>query len=95
MDKKLKVLTVCGAGVGTSNLMRSYVEDAFKELGIKVQVENAGLSRAKSLSPDLVITSPSFKSLGDELAVDVIILQNLFDKDGIKAKIAEWIKSKE
>ena len=40
--KDLKVLTVCGAGVGTSTLLRMNINDAFKAFNLPfgVKVEN-------------------------------------------------------
>ena len=58
--KDLKVLTVCGAGVGTSTLLRMNINDAFKafNLPFSVKVENTSLSRAKGVADGSVWLFP-------------------------------------
>lgn len=95
MSKVLKVVVVCGAGVGTSNMMKAYIEEAFSSLDIKTSIENVGLARAKSTAGDVLITSTLFKYLAQEVSIDVIVVKNLFDKEEIKNQVETWVKSKD
>jgi len=93
--KKYEILTICGAGVGSSNFIKMNVEETLEELGIRARVQNVGLSRAKATRSDLIITSPSFKNDVEEIGSDVIVVKNLFDKKEIKEKLEEYFKEKE
>lgn len=94
--KELKVLTVCGAGVGTSTLLRMNINDAFKsfQLPFHVKVENTSLSRAKGTSCDLIVTFESFAADAHKFCPDVIVIQNLMDKKELAAKIHDYLTSK-
>lgn len=94
--KELKVLTVCGAGVGTSTLLRMNINDAFRsfKLPFRVKVENTSLSRAKGTSCDLIVTFESFAADAHKLCPDVIVIQNLMDKKELTAKIHDYLEGK-
>ena len=87
--KSFKVITVCGAGVGTSTLLRMNIDKTFKKfaLPLEVTVENKGLSMSKGLMCDAVFT---FESFADELRScyeDVIVINNLMDMNELEEKI--------
>lgn len=94
--KELKVLTVCGAGVGTSTLLRMNINDAFKtfQLPFRVKVENTSLSRAKGSSCDLIVTFESFAADARKCCPDVIVIKNLMDKRELESKVKEYLTSK-
>ncbi len=94
--KELKVLTVCGAGVGTSTLLRMNISDAFKTFNLPfyVKVENTSLSRAKGSSCDLMVTFDSFAEEVRKYCPDVIVIQNLMDKKELQAKIRAYLTEK-
>ena len=95
--KELKVLTVCGAGVGTSTLLRMNISEAFKSFSLPfpVKVENTSLSRAKGTHCDLVVTFESFAAEAVKLCPDVIIVKNLMDKSELREKVGAYLASKE
>ena len=94
--KEFKVLTVCGAGVGPSTLLRMNINDAFKsfQLPFRVKVENTSLSRAKGTSCDLIVTFESFAAEAHKFCPDVIVIQNLMDKKELIAKIQDYLTGK-
>lgn len=95
--KELKVLTVCGAGVGTSTLLRMNINEAFKsfDLPFQVRVENTSLSRAKGAACDLMVTFESFAEDARKCCPDVIVVKNLMDKKELKEKIGEYLTGKQ
>jgi PTS system ascorbate-specific IIB component len=92
----LKVLTVCGAGVGTSTLLRVNVQETFKSFSLpgKVHVENTSMSRAKGTQCDVIITFESFASEARSFCPSVIVINNLMDMKELKAKIGTFLKEK-
>lgn len=64
----MKILTVCGMGLGSGLLLRMQVEKALKQLGVQadVEVSDMGSARALAKTADLVVTSPELaQQLGD------------------------------
>ena len=49
MSKRLKILAVCGMGVGTSMLLKMQLDKAIKALDISADVEIADISTARGL----------------------------------------------
>lgn len=95
--RELKVITVCGAGVGTSTLLRVNLNKAFKafNLPFNVKVENTSISRAKGTHADLIVSFPSFARELGTLNTDVIFINNLMDQKELSSKIEEYLKNKE
>lgn len=86
MSKRLKVLAVCGMGVGTSMLIKMQVEKALKALGIQADVELADISTAKGLaiSADLVVTSNELADRIGNIETPILTVSNFMDVDAIK-----------
>ncbi len=92
--KELKVLTVCGAGVGTSTLLRMNVSDVFNsfQLPYSVRVENTSISRAKGTACDAIVTFESFAADVKKICPQVIIVKNLMDKKELREKIGKYLE---
>ena len=92
----LKIITVCGAGVGTSTLLRMNINKAVEsfKLPIDVSVENKGLSTAKGLHCDAIFTFPSFYDDLKNSYEDIYVINNLMDMDELKAKVKELLIKK-
>ena len=62
----MKILAVCGFGVGSSMVLKMSIDKVIKELGLKATVENTDLSSAKATQADVYFTSnellPELKS---------------------------------
>ncbi|NIY83111.1 PTS sugar transporter subunit IIB [Vibrio hepatarius] len=58
----MKILTVCGLGMGTSLILSMNVESVLKsEFGISnYKIEHMDVSSARSVSADLIITNSEF-----------------------------------
>ncbi|SEO57264.1 PTS system, ascorbate-specific IIB component [Amphibacillus marinus] len=64
----MKLLAVCGFGVGSSMVLKMSIEKACKERGVECEVENTDVSSAKGTDADAVFTS---FELGEELKSSV------------------------
>lgn len=60
----MKILAVCGFGVGSSMVLKMTLQKAAAELGIEAEVENTDVSSAKGTQADVIFTS---NELLDEL----------------------------
>lgn len=94
--KTFKVITVCGAGVGTSTLLRMNIDKTFQKfhLPMQVVVENKGLSMSKGLMCDAVFT---FEPFADELRScykEVIVINNLMNMNELEEKVRALLERK-
>lgn len=77
----MKILAVCGMGLGTGLLLRMQAEKAVKELGLKADVEVAdiGTARALASTADLILTSEELAQQLGTVKPKVVIIANFID----------------
>lgn len=78
----MKILVVCGSGLGSSFMLELNVKKAIKELGIDAEVTHTDLTTAKSEPADYYIGSGDIM---DQLSGrKTISLKNMFSMDELK-----------
>ncbi|VEU70473.1 PTS sugar transporter subunit IIB [Mycoplasmopsis glycophila] len=84
----MKVLCLCGSGMGTSMIIKMKVSQALKELGINGSVEALGLGQGKSVANnyDVILCTQNFVS---EVTTTALVygLKNIMNLDEIKAAL--------
>lgn len=68
----IKIITVCGNGIGSSLLLKMKVEKIAKENGIEVDAESSDSNAASGLKADLFVTVKEFKDIfptGSKVAI--------------------------
>jgi ascorbate PTS system EIIB component len=96
MAKIPSVYFICGNGLGSSLACQMEADDAFKEAGIEVISDHDSISDAPSLNADVIVSASNFKSQFDNTQIDpktkIIYLDNIVDKEEIKAKVIPVVK---
>ena len=90
----MKIVAVCGMGIGTSVLLKMNAEKVLAKLGIDADVEAAdmGVARGAAQTAEIVLTSQELaEELGD-VPADVIIIDNFFDLDEITEKLTAAVQ---
>lgn len=88
----MKVLTVCGMGMGTSLMLLMEIQSLAKNNGIYVNGEAVDLGSAKSIPCDLIVASEEIAHELENMPVEVIGIKNLIDKQEIADKVLPAIK---
>lgn len=92
--KKLKILAVCGFGVGSSMILKMKVEEVLKENEIKADVFVTDVGSAASTPADVIFTSQELeKGIQQKVDVPVIGIKNFIDKKEIEEKGLEIVTS--
>jgi PTS system ascorbate-specific IIB component len=84
---KMKVVTVCGMGFGTSLMLLMDIQEMAAKHGIKVEGEAVDLGSAKGKSCDLMVASSEIAGELSEESVQVIAINNLLDKNELQDKV--------
>ena len=94
--KKLSILAVCGAGLGSSFACEMSIEAALKDLGIEADLSHCDISSATSSRADIIMTGENFRSQFQHYTINatVIYLKRLVDKNEIKTKLKPILKEK-
>lgn len=95
--KKLNILMVCGAGLGSSFACQMSTEDVLNKLGVEANLDHSDISSALSLNPDIILTAMNFKTQFEKFSFDenktkLIYLKNIVSKDEIEEKLTPVLK---
>jgi PTS system ascorbate-specific IIB component len=85
----VKILAVCGMGLGTGLLLRMQAEKALKELGIEADLEVAdiGTARALASSADLILTSEELAAQLGNVKPRIVTISNFIDTREMVTKL--------
>jgi ascorbate PTS system EIIB component len=85
----MKIFAVCGAGIGTSVLLKSNADRVLQLLGIEAEVKAVSISDALSEdSPaQIVLVTPELSEKLASVRSEVIPIQNIFDLGEISQKL--------
>ncbi|MBM7692483.1 PTS system ascorbate-specific IIB component [Peribacillus deserti] len=87
----MKILAVCGNGLGTSFMLSLNVNKALKELGIDGECKNMDLASAKTESADYYIGSPEIMEQLNDGKKKVISVVNMVNLNEIKEVLRKQI----
>jgi PTS system ascorbate-specific IIB component len=88
----MKILTVCGMGLGTGLLLRMNTEAALATIGVgDAHVEVADIASAKGMGTgyDIVLTSSELAEQLGAVKGKLITIHNFIDKAEIETKLRE------
>ena len=85
----MKILTLCGAGIGTSGILKVNAERVLQRLGIEARVVaiDADALAAELDDAQVILTGPEFVETIGKTFADVIVVENYFDTAELQAKL--------
>ncbi|MCR8454672.1 MAG: PTS sugar transporter subunit IIB [Crenarchaeota archaeon] len=91
--KKLKIVAVCGMGMGTVFLIKMNIEKILKELKVPAEVEATNIS-SLSIGPvaDLIVASIDFEKVLAGKNIPKIFLRNLLDIQELRSKLEAFLR---
>lgn len=92
----LKIIAACGAGMGTSMVIRLKLVKILKKIGVEANVESMSMGQARSMSGmcDIIFTSLHLVSEFSQLKHTKIIgVKNLMDEAEIEESLRSAIES--
>jgi len=85
---RINILTVCGAGVGSSMMVKMNADDILRSHNIKTILVNSDITSAKGNSSDILITTEDiYKLIKDIKTEEVIILDNMVSMKELEEKL--------
>ena len=86
----MKILTVCGNGIGSSLMLAMKIEELYKEEGIDAQVEASDFNSAQGESVDLILTVKELAEQFDHKKIAII--RSYVNKKKIREDVLDIIK---
>ncbi|QPZ40381.1 PTS sugar transporter subunit IIB [Paramicrobacterium chengjingii] len=89
----MKIVAVCGMGIGTSVLLKMNAEKALRAMGVDADVEAAdiGTARGAARTADVVLTSAELADEVGEVKAEVIVIKNFTDVNEITEKLEKSV----
>ncbi len=94
MSNKLKILAVCGMGIGTSMLLKMQIDKVLKALEIVADVELADISTARGLAvnADLIVTSNELVDRIGDVKAPIVAVTNFMDLNALTEGVRSALK---
>lgn len=85
----MKIVAICGAGIGSSGILQVNAERVLRKLEIDADVIAADLESLARLAADaqVILTSVEFVDLIGATRADVIVIDNHFDTQELREKL--------
>jgi PTS system ascorbate-specific IIB component len=85
----VKIVTICGAGIGSSAILKVNAERVLSRLGIEADVVAADLANLATVAADaqVILTSPEFVDAIGKTFADIVVVENYFDTNELAEKL--------
>jgi PTS system ascorbate-specific IIB component len=85
----MKILAVCGMGVGSALLLRMLVEKALRNLDLQAELEIADISTARGAGADadIIVTSAELAERLGQVSGKIVTIKNYIDVDEMTEKL--------
>jgi PTS system ascorbate-specific IIB component len=85
----MKIVAICGAGIGSSGILKVNTERVLGRLGLEADVTAAHLDSLEADAKDaqIILTSPEFVDRIGATRADVITVENYFDTEELTWKL--------
>ena len=85
----MKIVTICGAGIGSSGILKVNAERVLRRLDIEADVVAADIGSIAQVAVDaqVILTSAEFVDAIGPTYADVIVVENYFDTDELTSKL--------
>jgi PTS system ascorbate-specific IIB component len=89
----VKIVAICGAGIGSSGILKVNTERVLKRLGLEADVTAVHLSSLSADAADaqVILTSREFVDAIGPSNADVIVIENYFDTEELARKLDETL----
>lgn len=85
----MKIVAICGAGIGSSSILKVNAERVLAKLGLEADVTAADISSVRTAAADaqVILTSAEFVEAIGKTFADVIVIENYFDLQELTEKL--------
>ncbi|HEV7566831.1 MAG: sugar transporter subunit [Leifsonia sp.] len=85
----MKIVAICGAGIGTSAILKVNAERVLDRLDIEADVTASDVASVQTTAADaqVILTSPELVDAIGATNADVVVIENYFDLSELEAKL--------
>jgi PTS system ascorbate-specific IIB component len=85
----VKIVTICGAGIGSSGILKVNAERVLRKLDIEATVVAADIDSLAQVANDaqVILTSREFVAAIGTTNASIVVIENYFDTEELTTKI--------
>lgn len=85
----MKIVAICGAGVGTSAILKVNAERVLDRLDIDADVTASDVANVRAAASDaqVILSSPELVDAIGATNADIIVIENYFDLEELEEKL--------
>lgn len=88
----MKIMAVCGSGLGSSFMLEMNVKKVLKKIGIEAEVEHSDLASVTESSADLFVMGKDIASSASINPDKIIVLDSIISMPELEEKITQRLK---
>jgi PTS system ascorbate-specific IIB component len=90
----MKIMAICGSGLGSSFMVEMNIKKVLKKLNIDAEVEHSDLSSAIPDAADIFVMAKDIAASASVPEQQLIVLNNIIDINELEAKISAFIANR-
>jgi ascorbate PTS system EIIB component len=92
-ENMLKIFTVCGAGVGSSMMLKVFTQQILAKENIEAKVDATDIGSLDPNGADIIVTTSDFANVIRNTTAVIIKIDNLTDREYLKEQLLKAVKS--
>ncbi|MFV0373389.1 PTS transporter subunit IIC [Microbacterium sp.] len=88
------VLAVCGAGMGSSLILRTTAEKVLREMGVEFTISHTDAGSARGMTADVVVAQPTYLDELGDLAPVMVPVTSFIDAAHVRTRLTEHLEEK-
>ena len=89
----IRIATLCGMGFGSSMMLKLFIDEILKDLGIKAEVVPWDLGTFKGQQADIVVAPTDMEMHLRSTSAKVVLIKNLVDKKELRDKLVPILET--
>jgi PTS system ascorbate-specific IIB component len=89
----IRIATLCGMGFGSSMMLKMFIEEILKDLGMKAEVVPWDLGTFKGQQADIVVAPTDMEMHLRSTSAKVVLIRNLVDKKELRDKLVPVLEA--
>lgn len=90
----MKIMAICGSGLGSSFMVEMNIKKVLKKLNIDAEVEHSDLSGATPGAADVFVMAKDIAASASVPESQLVVLSNIIDINELEAKISAFFANR-
>ncbi|MEQ4530465.1 MAG: PTS sugar transporter subunit IIB [Mixta sp.] len=86
----MKIMAICGSGLGSSFMVEMNIKKVLKKLDIEAEVEHADLSSATPGAADLFVMAKDIAASASVPPGQLVVISNIIDINELETQLRAW-----